>query len=254
MQRDSRFFGYCVAEGHIRDNTPTRAGICEIERPKGAALSAIENVTILPPETNSDNESEWKWLREWYVAKTTAELVELAGKAYQLTDIPRDVLQEELRRRGLKITLNETPPTDEESPKLVTVREYLFLQDALRAKSVLDSAGIESFLFDEDTIRMYWLWSTALDWARLMVREEDLAAAWELLDQNVPEKFEAGEAGEYEQPGCPRCGSLRADFGEKGKHLAYATVAVGVPLPVGRPGWRCRACGHQWEDSQDPSE
>jgi Putative prokaryotic signal transducing protein len=137
------------------------------------------------------------------------------------------------------------------SPKLVTVREFRDLPEALLAKSVLDSEGIESYLFDENMIRLDWFLSYALGGIKLRVKEEDAKEARELLEQGPPERFEAGEAGEYEQPKCPRCGSLKVDFGEKGKHLAYATVAVGVPLPVGRHGWRCRECGHEWEDAQE---
>jgi hypothetical protein len=140
---------------------------------------------------------------------------------------------------------------EEATPKLVTVREFRDLPQALLGKGALDSAEIECYLFDENMIRLDWFLSYALGGIKLRVKEEDAEEARKLLEQAPPEKFEAGEAGEYEQPKCPRCGSLNVDFGEKGKHLAYATVAIGVPLPVVRHGWRCESCGHQWEEDQE---
>jgi hypothetical protein len=64
------------------------------------------------------------------------------------------------------------------------------------AKSVLDSAGIESFLFDENMIQLNNLISIALGGVRLFVRDEDSVEARELLEAKVPEKFDVEEMGE----------------------------------------------------------
>ena len=55
------------------------------------------------------------------------------------------------------------------------------------AKSMLDSAGIERFLGDENLARLY---SNLADGMKLMVREEDADTARKLLEENIPEKFD----------------------------------------------------------------
>lgn len=113
----------------------------------------------------------------------------------------------------------------------VTVRTFRDLSEALVAKSVLESASIECFLSDENTIRMDWLWSKALGGIKLQVREEDLAAAADLLDQEVSKKFEVEGVGESVATQCPHCQSADIRFGERVKRLGFASLLVGVPLP-----------------------
>jgi hypothetical protein len=202
----------------------------------------------------SDPEAERKRLAEWYAAKTKEELQRLTDDAWRLTDPAREVLRGELSRRGMATELRDSPETQPPWSRLVVIREFRDLPDALLAKSILDSAAIECFLYDENTIRMDWLWSNALGGIKLSVKEEDVAAASELLDQKPQEKFEAEGTGEFTQPRCPHCDSVNISFGERGRHLAYATVAVGVPLPVKRSGWKCHSCGHVWNDAESSEQ
>ena len=65
---------------------------------------------------------------------------------------------------------------------LLTIRQFRDLPEALLAKSVLDSAGIECFLGDDNLIRMDWLWSNLLGGIKLRVRQEDAIVASRLLD------------------------------------------------------------------------
>ena len=68
------------------------------------------------------------------------------------------------------------------------------MPEAQIAESILDSAGIDCFLADENAIRMDWLWSNLLGGFKLMVRPEDLDAATQLLDHpNVSESTEQGD-------------------------------------------------------------
>lgn len=200
-----------------------------------------------------DPESERERLVQSYAAKTQEELQQLANDAWSLTDPARSALRGEIARRGLSIELHDSAEVQPPGARLVILREFRDLPDALLAKSILESAAIECFLYDENTIRMDWLWSNALGGVKLSVKEEDAAAASGLLDQKPEDKFEVEGAGEFTQPRCPRCNSVDISFGERGRHLGYATVAVGVPLPVKRGGWKCHSCGHVWggpEDSQ----
>ncbi len=132
--------------------------------------------------------------------------------------------------------------------KPVMIRRYRDLPDASIAKSVLDSAGIESILVDENIVRLDWLWSNLVGGIKLLVREEDADTANRLLNQNVLEKFNVEGVGEYEQPRCPRCESLDVAFGELDKRIAYGGMFVGLPIPIRNKGWKCHACGHEWKD------
>jgi hypothetical protein len=54
--------------------------------------------------------------------------------------------------------------------------------------AVLDSAGIESFLGDENMVRLDWFYSNLVGGIKLMVRKEDAETARALLEKNTPEK------------------------------------------------------------------
>ena len=68
-----------------------------------------------------------------------------------------------------------------------------------------------------------------------------------LLGQNVPEKFDLEGAGsQYEQPRCPKCGSMDVSFEGLMKRVAGAGLFLGLPLTVKMKGWNCNSCEHQW--------
>jgi Putative prokaryotic signal transducing protein len=196
-------------------------------------------------------EATRKRLAEHYASLTEEELRELADDGWSLTDVAREILKAEVSRRGLTFEVREAPLQDSEHPRLVTLRQFRDLPEALLARSILDSAGIDCFLQDENTIRLDWLWSNAMGGVKLLVKEEDASDAANLLDQKPLESFHLTPGDEYIQPRCPVCGSVNISFGEKGKRLSYVTVAVGVPLPVKRSGWKCHSCGYQWDEMPD---
>lgn len=167
-----------------------------------------------------------------------------------MSDLAIELLKAELVRRELAITLSDARAY-EQALTLVRIRKFRDIPDAFLAQSVLDSAGIECFLFDENVIRMNWLWSNLLGGIKLLLKAEDASDALAVLDQNPIEKFDVAGVGEFRQPHCPRCDSLNISFGGVGKRLSYVTIAVGVPLPVSREGWRCDSCDYDWRESED---
>jgi len=58
------------------------------------------------------------------------------------------------------------------------------------AKSMLDSAGIECFLGDENLVRIDWFYSNLIGGIKLMVSRRGRGYGEELLEQNIPEKFD----------------------------------------------------------------
>jgi len=207
-----------------------------------------------------DPDKERQRLGGVYAGMSNGELEELADDAPTLTEVARATLQSEILRRGLAVTLRESAAADEESTRFVTVRRFVNVQDALVAKNVLDSAGIECYLGDENVIRMDWFWSNFLGGVKLRVPRDEVAAAAELLDQSALEAFDVAGAGEYRQPRCPNCQSLDVSFRELINGVAYGSLAAawftGIvpPLPLTRLGWKCHSCGHAWENPGEDSQ
>jgi Putative prokaryotic signal transducing protein len=133
------------------------------------------------PETDRER---WR-LARLYGSMSTAEVERLAADAASLSDAAKWALKLDLARRGLKTKLAEPLPEPEPRAhsRIVNLRRYMTLPEALLAKSILESAGIESFLGDQNIVRMDWFLSNALGGVKLRVREEDAEDAAALLNK-----------------------------------------------------------------------
>jgi hypothetical protein len=228
-----------------------------------------------------DPEQERRRLAEFYSHQMDGELEQVAGQAYELTNVAREALQAEISRRGLVAELVDLlpvapvpvarpgdppapqPPTEEfpsldgelELRRMVTIRQIRDLPEALLAKGSLESAGIEAVLTDDNIIRMDWFWSNLMGGIKLKVAPEDVEVANKILNQPIPEGFDVAGIGEYQQPQCPRCQSLDVTYKELNRPVSYMTVWLQVPIPVHRRAWRCHSCEAEWEDdAADPDK
>ena len=120
-----------------------------------------------------DPEQERNRLVEFYAYQMDGELEKVAEQAYELTDLARQALRAEMSRRGLSAALVEVrpvapvaaalpgdPPEHEPSARvevsapegelelrrMLTIRQFRDLPEALLAKGSLESAGIEAVL------------------------------------------------------------------------------------------------------------
>jgi hypothetical protein len=186
-----------------------------------------------------------------YQEMTDGELLKLAAQSWALSDSAWDALEDELDKRGLEVPEPEPPPNTEFPDKrnLVLLRRFRDLPEAMLAKGKLDSEGLESFLADDNTVRMDWLWSNLLGGIKLLVNPEDAAAATRSLEEPIPEQIDFEGAADYQQPRCPRCQSLDISFEELYKPIAYGSLFVSFPLPMQRKGWICQTCRNTWEDA-----
>lgn len=183
------------------------------------------------------------------------ELQALAQHSENLTDLAWEVLDDEMDRRGLE-ELPEIAPVPREElevQKLVTLRQFRDLPEALLAKGALESAGIECFLADENLVRLDWFISNFIGGIKLKVRPPDEAAARGLLDEPILEGMYVEGVGLYEQPRCPQCQSLDVSYQALNKPVAYGSAYLGLPIPLQHETWQCHACGGEWED-QDPEQ
>jgi hypothetical protein len=196
------------------------------------------------------SEDERRRFAEHYSKMSDGELLKLALRPWALSDAAWQALDDGLDHRDLEPPEPEPPPQTVALDKrnLVPVRKFRDLPEALLAKGRLDSAGIESFLADDNTVRVDWLWSDLLGGVKLLVDAENAEAANEILSQPIPESFDVDEDEDYQQPRCPQCRSLDVSFEELYKPIAYGSLFVGLPFPVHRKGWICHSCRHAWQD------
>lgn len=151
-----------------------------------------------------------------------------------------------MARRGLGMPHTVTGFDQPELQDLVTVGQFRDLPDAMLAKGILESAGIECFFADDNIVRMDWFISNLVGGVKLKVKAEDAGEANAILEQPIPNSFDVEGIGEYEQPRCPECQSTDISFEELNKPLAYGSAWLGMPIPFQRKAWKCHACGSQW--------
>lgn len=207
-----------------------------------------------PEQSFLERQREKRRLAANYATMTDGELQLLARNAESLTELAWDALEDELDRRHLEPVDDEPEPEPRptlEMQELVTIRKFRDLPEALLAKGSLESAGIECFLADENLVRLDWFISNFIGGIKLNVRLEDETNARKLLDEPILEGLYVQGIGLYEQPRCPKCGSLDVNYQELDKPIAYMSAFLNVPIPAQRPAWRCHACGVEWED--DPA-
>jgi len=176
------------------------------------------------------------------------ELFAIARDYDSLTEAAQAALRAEFASRKLEPPLVEEPEPELGSRKLVTVRRYRDNSEAIVARSLLESAGIVVYLFDETLVRLDWQLSNFIGGMRLQVEEADVAVATELLNQPPPDPLQFQSAEEFTQPHCPRCGS--ADVTMQAANLRPAAafyLFLHMPWPVGQQMWECNSCGARSE-------
>ena len=193
---------------------------------------------------------------ERYRAMSETELMELARGYDDLVDEAQTALRAEFARRELEPPLIEEeddPAADEDNPDLVTVGRYRDSPEAFVARAVLEDAGIDCFLRDENTVRMDWLLSNLIGGMRLQVAAKDEAAAREVLSQPAPQNFEIDSGEEFVQPVCPKCGSTDIVANDPDRKVMAVSMLINLPIPHSRPSgeeWRCMTCGCVWADDE----
>lgn len=198
-----------------------------------------------------DDSKEHQRLADTYAAMSDGELQRLARNPDALTEIAWEALEDELDRRHLEIPRDHAEPaTTVDFQKLVVIRQFRDLPEALLAKGSLESSGIECFLRDDNLVRLDWFISNFIGGIKLCVRPEDVQNAQQLLDEPILEGLYVQGVGLYEQPRCPKCGSLDVNFRELDRPIAYLSAFLRVPMPVQRKAWRCHDCSLEWDDEE----
>ncbi|SET42336.1 putative signal transducing protein [Thalassotalea agarivorans] len=125
--------------------------------------------------------------------------------------------------------------------KLVVVARFSYPLNANIAKAALDTAGIDSFVADEHTINMQWLYSDAMGGVRLYVNEDKLEQARSILATDFSD--DVVDVADT-KPHCQNCGSEDMVAYTQGKKPAFVVfLLLGFPLFFYRHGMRCNQCG-----------
>jgi hypothetical protein len=139
--------------------------------------------------TKIDPEQERQRLTAVYAEQSDEELASVAKQGHELTDVARETLRAELVKRGLycgQLDDISSPGADNaEYRDLVVIRSFWNLLDAELAKGLLDAAGIESFLFDDNMVRLDWFNANALGGIKLRVDADNVEDAKRILEENV---------------------------------------------------------------------
>jgi hypothetical protein len=227
-------------------------------------MSEQRKAAILPL-MQSDPIEEWRRITEVYREKSDEELLELADDFADLTDAAKQVLRDEMRRRGLPLHEERQPAiASHESSDQSTASQ--FDQDGLES----DLAGIER----EDDPRREYTWKTPLcecndrveawqiyevlrragieSWIegsrrypryadfdhtnpRVVVAADQIEQARAVVAKPIPQEIideSRMDRADYEPPSCPKCGA-------------------GDPILEGvnpANSWRCEACGMRWAE------
>lgn len=202
-----------------------------------------------------DAEQEQARFAALYEQMSDAELETIAADAPSLTNAARQVLQSELTKRGLEIELGSPEPEMvPEFSELVSIRAFRDLPEALLAKGKLDAAGVESYIMDQNMIRMNWFISTLLGGVKLCVKADDAERALDFLEEPIPDQIELENGETFTQPKCPRCNSLDISSAGAAAKSAYVAAWALAPIPLQRKTDKCLSCGYEWKTDHTVQE
>jgi hypothetical protein len=117
-------------------------------------------------------------------------------KETQLLVRAKDLMAARELLAGKRDAESATQQPTGESPEAdhpVILRRYRDMPAAFVEKSVLEDAGIECYLQDDNVVRMDWLWSNALGGIKLIVREKDAEEAEKILSLGPPTEQAGGD-------------------------------------------------------------
>jgi DNA-directed RNA polymerase subunit M/transcription elongation factor TFIIS len=203
-----------------------------------------------------DAATEWRRLSELYGRMADGELLALARKQSELTDVAQDALANEVRFRKLKLEAEapveppkparELDPAYEEERKLVLIRTVWSLADALQVQHLLDRAGIPFFMGPEMAMGVDAVTSNFA--AGVDVKIMSIGVPWALQALQYYEPANEPESEQHQEPDeipvrCPRCRSEEVVF----EDLTGEEPKTEKDSPQ-QFQWACDSCGHRWAD------
>jgi len=213
----------------------------------------------------ADPITEWQRLTELYREMGDGELEELNAGIDELTDVAKQVLRDEMKKRELDEPRGTNPEADvpehfaapqwtrhgdtpedgnatgeSDLPREYTWKTFLCEredpEETWQIQEVLRQAGIESWLENPG----YYV-APGASTPRIMVAADQLEKACEILARPIPREIveqSKMQIPDYEPPACPSCG-------------AADPILEGAD-PVN--AWRCESCGRQWTEAAEEKQ
>jgi len=232
-----------------------------LEGNTGHPLALLACWDMIPTMATQDAATEWRRLSELYGQMSDGELLALARKQSELTDVAQETLANEMSFRKLKLSAEEPAspkkqervvdpadldPAYDEERKLVEIRTVWGLGDALQLQQLLDQAGIPFFMGPEMATGVDAVTSNFVNGVSVKIMNIGVPWAQQALQyyepENEPEAEKEEKHGNLEVR-CPKC---------------HSTEVVLDKLPGEAPEnkkdslqeyeWTCDACGHRWKD------
>jgi DNA-directed RNA polymerase subunit M/transcription elongation factor TFIIS len=204
-----------------------------------------------------DGATEWRRLSELYGRISDDELLDLARKKSELTDVAQEALASEMSQRRLKLEPEPRvipAPMPEPEPgsayyedrRLVEITTVWSLADALRVQQLLDGAGIPFFMGPEKATSVDLVTSNFANGVGVSIMNIGLPWARQVLQnyfpKDEPEREREEEIKELSVH-CPKCRSTDIIFDE----LIGQTPTTEQDSPL-QYEWTCGSCGHKWTD------
>jgi DNA-directed RNA polymerase subunit M/transcription elongation factor TFIIS len=208
---------------------------------------------------NFDRAGEYRRLSDLYREISDHELLDLARRPSELTEIAQQAVRSEISRRGLKPEPVEShqlseavPPPDAQDPndpnfdqdrQLVSIRTVWSAADALQLQQLLAGAGIPSYIGPERATSPDAVTSNFADGVDILVMSIGVPWARLAMKNYTPANDPADEFEEIVDEAsvrCPKCHSTEVVLEE--------TEPVREGTSPEHFKWTCDACGSHWED------
>ena len=204
-----------------------------------------------------DSATEWRRLSELYRRMADGELLALARKQSELTDVAQGALANEMSFRKLKLEPEvpsappspprEVDPVYYDDRRLVEVLTVWSVADALQVQQLLDTAGVPFFMGSEKATGVDAVTSNFGDGVGVQIMNIGVPWARQALmnyePANEPRPKQEEEETEEILIRCPKCHSTEVVFedliGEESKEEKDSPQEF---------EWTCDACGHRWTD------
>jgi ribosomal protein L37E len=134
--------------------------------------------------------------------------------------------------------------------KLLTIKTFTNSVDAHILKTILETEGIESFVFDENMSSMYPMtMNNMFGGVKLQIAETDLDLALEIIKDYDAAKLTDSNGDEIM---CRRCGSTdiiydyRSYKGFFAKLRVLVSLALFIPASSSKTVGKCKKCGAEF--------
>lgn len=211
---------------------------------------------MMPAMSTLDPATEWRRLSELYGRMADGELLALARKQSELTDVAQGALANEMSIRRLKLqpevpTAAPRPPREvdpvyEEDRRLIEILTLWSVADALQVQQLLDAAGIPFFMGSEKATGVEAVTSNFGEGVSVQIMNVGVPWARQALANYQPaneQRHKQEEEPEEILIRCPKCHSTEIVF----EDLTGDEPRAEKDSPQ-EFAWTCDACGHRWTD------